>query len=40
MYLIVDFKIKTVILGTNLKVDLQICDTLGQERLRMITSQY
>ena len=36
----VDFKIKTVVLGPNLKVDLQIWDTSGEERFRTITRQY
>lgn len=36
----VDFKIKTVVLGSNLKVDLQIWDTSGEERFRTITRQY
>jgi len=36
----VDFKVKTVVLTNNLKVDLQIWDTSGEERFRTITKQY
>lgn len=36
----VDFKVKTVVLSDNLKVDLQIWDTSGEERFRTITKQY
>ena len=36
----VDFKVKTVVLDQNLKVDLQIWDTSGEERFRTITRQY
>lgn len=36
----VDFKVKTVVLTENLKVDLQIWDTSGEERFRTITKQY
>lgn len=36
----VDFKIKTVTLEPNKKVDLQIWDTSGEERFKTITRQY
>lgn len=36
----VDFKIKTVTLPKNKKVDLQIWDTSGEERFKTITRQY
>ncbi len=36
----VDFKVKTVVLGPSIKVDLQIWDTSGEERFRTITKQY
>ena len=36
----VDFKIKTVLLEPNKKVDLQIWDTSGEERFKTITRQY
>lgn len=36
----VEFKIKTIYIGSNTTADLQVWDTCGQERFRTITRQY
>lgn len=36
----IDFKIKTIVLSSDCKVDMQIWDTSGEERFKTITRQY